>query len=331
MTMGPEGRSSSGTRDAGNVYAVVDAGNGTQRRRGPHPREEPERAERRGLPGRRAVRRRDLAHPPLRRHRERGSRARPRRSSSRTRSRGTRTTAGSSSRSGRTGSSTCRSARRATSASASDRATPSILRMKPDGSGLEIVRPRRAQHRRLRLASGRRRSCGSRTTVATGWATTPARRAEPRAARRACTSAFPYCHGGDVATRSSASERPCSEFIPPALKLGAHVAALGMRFYTGDDVPGGVPGPDLHRRARLVEPDEEDRLPRDARAAEGREAPSPRSLRRRAGCRARRPGGGRSTCSCCPTARCSSPTTWPERSTGSRTGSRHRAPALSWC
>ena len=29
----------------------------------------------------------------------------------------------------------------------------------------------------------------------------------------------------------------CSEFAPPALKLGAHVAPLGMKFYTGDQFP----------------------------------------------------------------------------------------------
>jgi glucose/arabinose dehydrogenase len=29
----------------------------------------------------------------------------------------------------------------------------------------------------------------------------------------------------------------CSEFSPPALKLGAHMAPLGMKFYTGDQFP----------------------------------------------------------------------------------------------
>jgi glucose/arabinose dehydrogenase len=32
-------------------------------------------------------------------------------------------------------------------------------------------------------------------------------------------------------------KRPCSEFAPPAQKLGAHVASLGMRFYTGSMFP----------------------------------------------------------------------------------------------
>ena len=29
----------------------------------------------------------------------------------------------------------------------------------------------------------------------------------------------------------------CSEFSPPVLKLGAHVAPLGMKFYTGSQFP----------------------------------------------------------------------------------------------
>jgi glucose/arabinose dehydrogenase len=29
----------------------------------------------------------------------------------------------------------------------------------------------------------------------------------------------------------------CSEFTPPVVKLGAHIAPLGMKFYTGDQFP----------------------------------------------------------------------------------------------
>jgi glucose/arabinose dehydrogenase len=32
-------------------------------------------------------------------------------------------------------------------------------------------------------------------------------------------------------------DRSCKEFVPPAMKLGPHVAALGMRFYTGRQFP----------------------------------------------------------------------------------------------
>ena len=48
---------------------------------------------------------------------------------------------------------------------------------------------------------------------------------------------FPYCHAGDVADPELGQGHPCSDFTPPAAKLGAHVAALGMRFYTGTMFP----------------------------------------------------------------------------------------------
>ncbi len=48
---------------------------------------------------------------------------------------------------------------------------------------------------------------------------------------------FPYCHGGTIADPAFGSIRPCAELTPPAQRLGAHVAALGMRFYTGDLFP----------------------------------------------------------------------------------------------
>ena len=47
---------------------------------------------------------------------------------------------------------------------------------------------------------------------------------------------FPYCHQGDLPDPGF-SRRPCSEFTPPAAKLGPHVGALGMRFYTGTQFP----------------------------------------------------------------------------------------------
>jgi glucose/arabinose dehydrogenase len=48
---------------------------------------------------------------------------------------------------------------------------------------------------------------------------------------------FPFCHQGDSADPEFGAQRPCSEFTPPAAKLGAHVAALGMRFYDGTQFP----------------------------------------------------------------------------------------------
>jgi glucose/arabinose dehydrogenase len=48
---------------------------------------------------------------------------------------------------------------------------------------------------------------------------------------------YPYCHQGDTADPEFGRKRGCSEFAPPAVKLGPHVAALGMRFYTGESFP----------------------------------------------------------------------------------------------
>jgi glucose/arabinose dehydrogenase len=48
---------------------------------------------------------------------------------------------------------------------------------------------------------------------------------------------YPYCHQGDTADPEFGRKRACSEFSPPAVKLGSHVAALGMRFYTGTQFP----------------------------------------------------------------------------------------------
>ena len=48
---------------------------------------------------------------------------------------------------------------------------------------------------------------------------------------------FPYCHGKDIPDPEFGTKRPCSDFVPPALALGPHVAALGMRFYTGAMFP----------------------------------------------------------------------------------------------
>jgi len=48
---------------------------------------------------------------------------------------------------------------------------------------------------------------------------------------------YPYCHQGDTADPEFGRKRACTEFSPPAAKLGPHVASLGMRFYTGDAFP----------------------------------------------------------------------------------------------
>lgn len=48
---------------------------------------------------------------------------------------------------------------------------------------------------------------------------------------------FPYCHQGDIPDPLFGGQHPCSEFTPPALKTGAHVAGLGLKFYTGTMFP----------------------------------------------------------------------------------------------
>src|SRR5690606_22036050 len=48
---------------------------------------------------------------------------------------------------------------------------------------------------------------------------------------------YPFCHEGTVKDPEFGDQRPCSDFTPPVQKLGAHVAALGMRFYTGEMFP----------------------------------------------------------------------------------------------
>ncbi len=48
---------------------------------------------------------------------------------------------------------------------------------------------------------------------------------------------YPYCHGGTIADPEFGEKRACREFVPPVQNLGAHVAALGMRFYTGRQFP----------------------------------------------------------------------------------------------
>jgi glucose/arabinose dehydrogenase len=48
---------------------------------------------------------------------------------------------------------------------------------------------------------------------------------------------YPSCHGKDIADPEYGRRRPCSATTPPARELGPHVAALGMRFYTGSMFP----------------------------------------------------------------------------------------------
>ena len=59
---------------------------------------------------------------------------------------------------------------------------------------------------------------------------------------------YPYCHGGDIPDPEFGVKHSCSEFTPPAQKFGAHVASLGMRFYTGSMFPA-----EYHHRIFIAE------------------------------------------------------------------------------
>jgi glucose/arabinose dehydrogenase len=58
-----------------------------------------------------------------------------------------------------------------------------------------------------------------------------------RVSRKGMHFGYPFCHQGDTPDPEFGKHRSCKEFDPPALKLGAHVAPIGMRFYTGKQFP----------------------------------------------------------------------------------------------
>ena len=110
-----------------------------------------------------------------------------------------------------------------------------ILRMNPDGTGEEI------------FAHGVRNSVGFDWQPRTGelWFTNNGRdrlgdETPPdtlhHAPKAGLHFGYPFCHGGDLQDPEF-SDRPCSEFRPPAEKLGPHVASIGMKFYTGSMFP----------------------------------------------------------------------------------------------
>jgi glucose/arabinose dehydrogenase len=48
---------------------------------------------------------------------------------------------------------------------------------------------------------------------------------------------YPYCHQGNIVDPKFGMGHKCSEFTPPVVNLGYHVAPLGMKFYTGNQFP----------------------------------------------------------------------------------------------
>ena len=58
-----------------------------------------------------------------------------------------------------------------------------------------------------------------------------------RITRKGMNFGYPFCHQGDLLDIDFGKGRSCDEFDKPVMKIGPHVAALGMRFYTGKQFP----------------------------------------------------------------------------------------------
>ncbi len=112
----------------------------------------------------------------------------------------------------------------------------SIVRMRPDGTGREIV------------ARGVRNTVGFDWHPETGrlWFTENGRDwmgndippDELNVVREPGEHfGYPYCHGTGISDPWFGRQRPCSNFTPPAIELAPHAAAIGMRFYDGTAFP----------------------------------------------------------------------------------------------
>lgn len=122
-----------------------------------------------------------------------------------------------------------------------------IIRMNPDGSDRET------------FARGVRNSVGMTWHPETGdlWFTDNGRDMlgddlPPdelnHAPRKGLHFGYPYCHGGFLIDPKLGSGRRCEDYVPPARRLGPHVAPLGLRFYTGDAFP-----PEYHGQLFIAE------------------------------------------------------------------------------
>jgi glucose/arabinose dehydrogenase len=111
-----------------------------------------------------------------------------------------------------------------------------ICRLRPDGSGFEVY------------AEGVRNSIGltwhprSRmmwfTDNGRDWLGDDAPPDELNLAeKKGGHYGYPFIHGKNIADPEFGESKPERRFTPPALELEAHVAALGLRFYTGSMFP----------------------------------------------------------------------------------------------
>ena len=125
----------------------------------------------------------------------------------------------------------------------------------------------------------------------------PPGHAQPRAARADCASAFPIVTAGRSRTRSSDASIACCGVQPhPRRSLGPHVAALGMRFYTGDQFPAAY-----RNRVFIAEHGSWNRSAKIGYRVtmvtlEGNKAVRVRALRRRLAAGRERMGATRRTC-----------------------------------
>ena len=58
-----------------------------------------------------------------------------------------------------------------------------------------------------------------------------------RATERGRHFGYPYCHGRAIRDPDFGEGQDCTRYESPILNFGAHVAALGLRFYTGTQFP----------------------------------------------------------------------------------------------
>jgi glucose/arabinose dehydrogenase len=118
----------------------------------------------------------------------------------------------------------------------------SILRMQPDGKGQEI------------FAHGVRNSVGfdwhpktnelwftdnGRDNLTENFDEIPNDELD-RAPKKGMHFGYPFCHQGDIpdpGPEVTAPKDACAKYEPPVMKVGPHVAALGMRFYRGSMFP----------------------------------------------------------------------------------------------
>ena len=117
-----------------------------------------------------------------------------------------------------------------------------LTRIRPDGSEPADLRPRHPQHRRLRLGPADRRPVVHRQRARPARRRPAAGRAEPGAAQRPALRLPVLPRRRHCRIRSSAECTSAASTCRRRAKLGPHVAALGMRFYTGDMFPAEYRG-----------------------------------------------------------------------------------------